>query len=46
MALKLAAAFQTTPDFWLNAQKTVDLFQAKSEVKKLPKPLRLVMGTT
>ena len=25
MALKLAAAFRTTPDFWLNAQKAVDL---------------------
>ena len=25
MAFKLDAAFQTSPEFWLNAQKTVDL---------------------
>jgi addiction module HigA family antidote len=25
MALKLAAAFNTTPDFWLNAQMAIDL---------------------
>ena len=28
MALKLAAAFRTTPEFWLNAQKAVDLFDS------------------
>jgi hypothetical protein len=28
MALKLAAAFRTTPEFWLNAQKAVDLHRA------------------
>jgi addiction module HigA family antidote len=26
MATKLAAAFNTTPDFWLNAQMAVDLW--------------------
>ena len=26
MALKLAAAFNTTPDFWLNAQMAIDLW--------------------
>ena len=26
MAIKLAAAFQTTPEFWLNAQRAVDLW--------------------
>jgi addiction module HigA family antidote len=25
MAIKLAAAFNTTPDFWLNAQMAMDL---------------------
>lgn len=25
MAIKLAAAFNTTPDFWLNAQMAIDL---------------------
>ena len=39
MALRLAAAFSTTPDFWLNAQKAVDLFRAARLVRKLPKPL-------
>ena len=39
MALRLAAAFRTTPEFWLNAQKAVDLFRAARQVRKLPKPL-------
>jgi addiction module HigA family antidote len=32
IASKLAAAFETTPDFWLNAQKAVD--QWKLEAKQ------------
>lgn len=40
MALKLAAAFKTTPEFWLNAQKAVDLYNAAKKIKSLPKPLR------
>ena len=39
MALKLAAAFNTTPDFWLNAQKAIDLYDAHQNLKKLPKSL-------
>ncbi len=39
VALKLAATFRTTPEFWLNAQKAVDLFEARSKLGKLPKPL-------
>ena len=39
LALKLAAAFDTSPEFWLNAQKAVDLFQAAKELRKLPKVL-------
>lgn len=39
MALKLAAAFDTTPEFWLNAQKAVDIFEARQELDKLPKSL-------
>lgn len=39
MALKLGAAFRTTPGFWLNAQKAVDLYQAAKRIKELPKPL-------
>jgi addiction module HigA family antidote len=39
VALKLAAAFRTTPEFWLNAQKAVDLHAARSKLGQLPKPL-------
>ena len=42
MAFKLAAAFQTTPEFWLNAQRAVDLHEIQKEIKKLPKPLRKI----
>jgi addiction module HigA family antidote len=38
MAVKLGAAFRTSPDFWLNAQQAVDLHRAKSRVKRLPRP--------
>jgi addiction module HigA family antidote len=39
MALKLAAAFRTTPEFWLNAQKAVDLHRALRRISRLPRPL-------
>ena len=39
MALKLGAAFRTSPDFWLNAQKAVDLYRAYQEGAELPRPL-------
>lgn len=39
MALKLGATFRTTPEFWLNAQKAVDLHRASTQVGKLPRPL-------
>ncbi len=39
IALKLAATFETSPDFWLNAQKALDLYRASSSMKKLPKPI-------
>ena len=39
MALKLGAAFRTSPEFWLNAQKAVDLHQAARYLSNLPKPL-------
>src|SRR5438477_8655930 len=32
MALKLGAAFGTSPEFWMNAQKAVDLFEAANRV--------------
>ena len=39
MAVKLGAAFRTTPEFWLNAQKAVDLYRAERKLGKLPAPL-------
>jgi antitoxin HigA-1 len=38
MALRLAAALRTTPEFWLNAQKAVDLHQAVRRLARLPRP--------
>jgi addiction module HigA family antidote len=37
MALRLSAAFNTTPEFWLNAQENYDLAQArkKFDIKKV-----------
>lgn len=40
MALKLGAAFETTAEFWLNAQKAVDLFHAAARVRRLPRVIR------
>jgi addiction module HigA family antidote len=42
MALKLGAAFGTTPEFWLNAQKAVDLYRAAGHVGALPRRLLAV----
>ena len=39
VALKLAASFRTTPEFWLNAQKAVDLYAARHKLRQLPKPV-------
>ena len=46
MALKLAAAFRTTPEFWLNAQKAEDPCEASARIWKLPRPLRKVPSFT
>lgn len=35
MAIKLAAAFETTPDFWLNAQMAVDLWSLRTQKPKI-----------
>jgi len=37
MAIKLSAAFNTTAEFWLNAQQAVDLYQAMTHVIKFQK---------
>ena len=39
MALKLGATFRTSPEFWLNAQKAVDLFRAQRSLSNLPSPV-------
>ena len=35
MAIKLAAAFKTTPDFWLNAQMALDLWFLRVKKPKI-----------
>ncbi len=35
IAMKLAAAFETTPDFWLNAQMATDLWRLKAKKIKI-----------
>jgi antitoxin HigA-1 len=40
MALKLAAALGTSPEFWLNAQKAVDIYHATMRVHVLPRALK------
>lgn len=44
MAIKLGAAFNTSPDFWLNAQKAVDIYKASREIRRLPKSLLKKVG--
>ena len=43
LALKLASTFNTTPDFWLNLQRAVDLYQAHQELtdqsQSVPAPI-------
>ncbi len=41
MAIKFAATFNTSPDFWLNGQKAMDLYRANQKLQKLPKPIKL-----
>ena len=43
VAIRLAAAFRTTPQFWLNAQQAVDIYRASRRLKRVPKPLRLAV---
>ncbi len=41
MAVKLAAAFETTPDFWLNAQMAIDLWSIRAQKPKIRSLRRL-----
>lgn len=40
MATKLAAAFKTTPDFWLNAQMAIDLWSLRLKKPKISPLIR------
>ena len=44
MALKLASTFKTSAEFWLNAQKAMDLYVASRALKKLPKPISIKLA--
>jgi antitoxin HigA-1 len=48
MALRLARLFGNSPDFWLNAQRSVDLWDAErsigTEVERI-KPLKVAQAT-
>ena len=48
VALKLAAAFATSANFWLNAQQALDLYHASRSVKSMPRSLmkRRIQSTT
>jgi len=39
MAIKLSDTFNTTPDFWLNAQHAIDIYRANKKIKEHPKSL-------
>ena len=39
MAIKLSDTFNTTPDFWLNAQHAVDIYRANKKIKAHPDSL-------
>ena len=39
MAVKLAAALKTSPQFWLNAQQAVDIYNAIKKIKAFPEPI-------
>ena len=39
MAIKLASAFNTSAEFWMNAQQALDIHNAVSKVKTMPGPL-------
>ena len=39
VALKLGAAFGMSAEFWLNAQKAVDIYKASRKMRKLPRKI-------
>ncbi len=45
LAIKLGAAFKTSPDFWLNAQKAVDIYNAHQTIGKLPQAIKTKLAS-
>ena len=43
MAIRLGAAFRMSPEFWLNAQQAVDIYEATKRVKKVPEPIPMAV---
>jgi addiction module HigA family antidote len=43
MAIRLGAAFRMTPEFWLNAQQAVDIYEASRRLKKVPEPIPMAV---
>ena len=39
LAIRLARALDTSPEFWLNAQQAVDVFRARQNMRNLPEPI-------
>jgi len=39
VAVKLGCALKISPEFWLNAQTTLDLYYAEKELTNRPKPI-------
>ncbi len=39
MAVKLASALNTSPQFWLNAQQAVDIYRIMKKIKSFPQPI-------
>lgn len=40
IAMRLAYAFETTPEFWLNAQNALDLWNINKKNKRIPSMLK------
>lgn len=39
MAVKLGKSFNTSAQFWLNAQQTVDIYRVTKNIKDFPQPI-------
>ena len=44
LALKMGATFKTSADFWLNAQKATDIYNASKAITKLPAAISAKMA--